>query len=52
MYGLIVSDESLHRTSMEGLTVSESLVMTPHKGPHVEATRSSLTFYTGPPYKD
>ena len=37
---------------MEGLTMSESLTMTPHEGPHVEATRSSLTFCTGPPYRD
>ena len=35
MQGLTVSDESLHGTSMEGLTMSKSLILTPHEGPHV-----------------
>ena len=35
MQGLTVSDESLHGTSMEGLTMSEALIMTPHEGTHL-----------------
>jgi len=35
MWGLIGSDKFLHRTSMEGLTMSASLILTPHEGHHV-----------------